>query len=159
MIVDHGPGNVKIFVSGLTSNITQPGLRRLANNLLKRPWYQFATNQVRMASCSIFQMTDLDSGHVEIAAILDVTATRQAWELLERLDGYQLEGRTLHAHKWFPRTRPADRRAEYDKLLGMEPMPVPNDRRQQDERRRNLRIDNPSRVQYQVAWDTTRSFN
>lgn len=150
--------NVKIFVPGLTSNINQPALCKLANSLLKRPWYRFSANRVEITDCSIFRMTDLDTQQVEIAAILDVSITRQAWELLEKLNGYRLDGRTLHAHKWFPRTQPAERRAQYNELLGMEPMPVPNDRRHQGERRRNLKIDNPHRAEYQIDRDTVRSF-
>lgn len=141
---------MKIFISGLTSNINQPALRRLADDLLKGPWYRFAANRVNMTQCSIFRMTDLDTQRIETAALIEIASTRQAWELIGKLDGHILDGHTLRAHKWFPRTRAADRRAEYIELLGNEPMPVANDRRRRGERRRKLAIDGLNRVQYQM---------
>lgn len=149
---------MKVFISGLTDYVNQPSLRKLANDLLKGPWYRFVANKVNMTHCSIFQMTDLDTGRTEVAAILDIASTRQAWELVEKLNGHKLDGRTLRAHKWFPRTQAADRRAEFIDLFGNEPMPVANDRRHSRDRRRNLKIHSPNRVQFRAVSGFERSY-
>lgn len=149
---------MKVFISGLTNNANQPGLRKLANTLLRGPWYRFGAPKVDLTHCSIFQMTDLDNGRSEIAAILDVASTRQAWELIEKLEGHQLDGYTLHAHKWFERTHVADRRTEYIESAGLEPMPVANERRTGRDRRRNLKIHRPNQVQFKAISGFERSY-
>lgn len=150
---------MKVFISGLTTNVNQPSLRKLADGLLKGPWYRFATTKVDMTHCSIYQMTDLDTGRSEIAAILDIASTRQAWELIEKLEGYKLDGYTLHAHKWFPRTQAADRRTEDIKLsTNVGPIPATNDRRSGRDRRRNLKIHRPNKVHFKAVSGFERSY-
>lgn len=135
---------MKIFVGGLSANDTQQSLLRLVRDVTKSPWYKPFAPRTEPVSCHVYQMTDLDTGRVEFSATVELASTREAWDLIAKLEGLPHGGRSLRAHKWFDRKNMAERRVLYIDEKS-EPS-VEFDRRSGRDRRRNLKIQSPQRI-------------
>lgn len=129
---------MRVFVGGLWSSVGYKDVDRLVRELLRGPWYKLHLPRGRLADCELLQMTERKSGKAEYCAVIEIAPNRLGWEVLHQLDGAQLHGRTLHAHRWFPRVGLAERRAN-DMHDESEPQ-AGLDRRAGRDRRRLLEV-------------------
>jgi len=102
---------MRIFVGGLLASVRTHDLDRLVRELLRGPWYKLYIPRGQLAECELLQLTEKGTHHKEYCALVRIEPHRLGWDVVHRLDGAHLQGRTLHAHRWFPRVGLADRRA------------------------------------------------
>jgi hypothetical protein len=147
---------MRVFVGGLWSSVGYKDLDRLVSELLRGPWYKLHVARGKLAKCELLQLTERKSGRTEYCAIIDVQPHRVAWEVVQQLDGAEIHGRILHAHRWFPRLGLAERRANgmHDEREAQSG----KDRRAGRDRRRMLEIEPMHRKLIQAVAGFQRSY-
>lgn len=144
---------MRVFVGGLWAGVRAKDLDQLVRSLLRGPWYKLHMPRGRVADCELLCMTDRRNGQSEYCAVIEVEPRRLAWEVVQRLDGAKSNGRTLRAHRWFPRVGLVDRRAG-----ATEAGQAGGDRRSGRDRRRNLDVQQLNRSLTQAVTGFERSY-
>lgn len=144
---------MKIFVGGLWPQVSQKEMRKLVQEALKGPWYRFGAPRGRMVECELMKMTDKESGQIEYGSVIEVSPTRLGWELVESFNGAMINGRSLRAHKWFPRSGVTDRRGSLSRQI----LSSGFERRERRDRRRPLSIAMPGMLRVQAMAGFERS--
>jgi hypothetical protein len=129
---------MRIYVGGLWSRVGRQDLENLVAEALRGPWYRLRAPRGHMTRCELQQMTDIRGGDTEYCAVIEVEPSRLGWEVVQHLEGLQVNGHRLTSHKWFPRNGLFDRRVGSQEG-GAE---IKRDRRseQRNDRRRQLNV-------------------
>lgn len=130
---------MRIYVGGLWPGVARRDLERLVQEALRGPWYKMHLPRGQLVGCRLLEMVEHKKGGSDYCAVIEVEPNRLSWEVLQHLDGAQVHGRKLRAHRWFPRKGLTDRRLSAIHDRGLEGT-LAKDRRSGSDRRRALDV-------------------
>lgn len=127
---------MKIFIRGNGGAFSREELVRFAESGLRGPWYTGFRQKGELLNCQIVRVMDQAGRHSEYHGLIEVKPSRVGWELIQRLNGKKLHGRSVQVRKWFDRSKSQDRRSQAE----LHTFPSDSERRQRTERRRLVRV-------------------
>ncbi len=95
---------MKIFVRALPQDTSPLSLQDFAEHILTPPWYLPLRKKIRVKSCVVLKIQDLDLNTTEFHGLLEVTPYKAAKEAITLLNQRRFHGRFLTARIWRDRS-------------------------------------------------------
>jgi hypothetical protein len=123
-----------VFIKGIPDEISVKELRKLITRQFSPLWSFMPLKGVKVEECKILKIMHSNSKTWEYYGLAYINPSHLAHAVVGRLNIKKFKGKQLQAHPYIKRHRNRDRR----KLIVMESVQYPGERRSQDRRRGNL---------------------
>lgn len=136
-------GSVLLFLRGLPHDLTCRELKSFVQAAVRDPNPRAFTVTAAVCDCSILRLTDRTTGISELHGLVEVQPAKAAIRAIEELNGRELKGVVIEVRRYHHRSLLRERRqdqAPFANGNGGEGSET-TDNRQQERRRRNLKID------------------
>ena len=127
-----------IFISRLPKDTKRKDVVQFVNRALKPGWLMLPlATRARLTRCELMQIVDRDNGISELHGLAEIEPGKMVPGIIERLNGSQLNGKTLGVHQYRHRSPNKDRRTPAWRMGSG----AAGERRKVDRRRAHLNIE------------------
>ena len=100
-----------VFLCQIPKGTTREELGRFASKGLKPPWMFFPfPSIVKVKRCEILQIFDPETKTTEYHGLVQTDPSKAALQVIERLNGRELQGKLIEVREYFHRSSHRDRR-------------------------------------------------